>query len=135
MPVYMKVDAIVDKPAARPYPGAGALVTQIRKAYPRGVGLVLIGQATNERVLAGNAGNGIIAILIGLLLPAVQKFDSGATGDLMVLKGALGPTGQIGVVMGDGSVRQVGGATGPVIAFQKVTWESYKEGGVNDTTH
>lgn len=82
-----EVDAIVDKPAARPYPGASALVTQIRKAHPRGVGLVLIGQATNERVLAGNAGNGIIVILIGLLLLVVQKFDAGAAGDLAVLKG------------------------------------------------
>ena len=135
MPIYMKVDGIVDKPNAQPYPGAGALVTQLRKAHPRGVGLVLIGHSSTQRVLTGQAGNGTTAILIGLLLPAVQKFDTGVHGDLLLLKGALGPTGQIGVLMGDGSVRQIGGATGPVVAYQKVTWENYREGGVNDTTY
>ena len=43
MTVWMKVDAIVDKPATRPYPGASAWATQIHQACPRGVGLVLIG--------------------------------------------------------------------------------------------
>ena len=133
MPIYMKVDGIVDRAGTQPYPGAMALVTQVRKLHPRGVGFVLIGQSQKPKFRAGKADNGIIAILIGLQQPAVQSFDVGSHGDVSLLKGALAPTGRIGVLMGDGSVRPIAGATGPAITFDKFDW-SYREGGVNDTT-
>jgi hypothetical protein len=133
MPIYMKVDGIFSKPGAQPYPGANALVDRVRKAFPRGVGMLVIGESSKEMVRSGKTSGGTNAILIGLLLPAVRKFDSGAHADMALLKGALGPTGQIGVLMGDGSVRPVAGAAGPGIGCDKFDW-SYREGGVNDTT-
>ena len=51
------------------------------------------------------APNGIIAILIGLLLPAVQRLDSS---DLASLETALKSGGTLGFVMADGSVREAG---------------------------
>ncbi len=122
MPIYMKVDGIMSKPGAQQYPGANAFVSQIRAAHPRGVGMILVGESSKELIRSGQSRNGIIAILIGLLLPAVQKFDSGAHGDLSMLKGALGPAGQIGLLMGDGSVRTIGGSSGPSMVFHTITW-------------
>ncbi len=124
MPIYMKVDGILEKPGVRAYAGATALAAEVRKAFPRGVGLVLIGQSSKERMLTGTTDKGIIAVLIGLLLPAVQKFEAGGHGDMALLKGALGPTGQIAVVMGDGSVKPIGGASGQALGnFGSISWQ------------
>ena len=52
---------------------------------------------------------GIIAILIGLLLPAVQKLALPGSPDILSLRGNLSANGKIGLVTADGSVRQVDG--------------------------
>ncbi len=44
-------------------------------------------------------------MLIGLLLPAVQRMEKPGASDLQLLRGVLPPDGGIGIVMGDGSVR------------------------------
>ena len=50
---------------------------------------------------------GIIAILIGLLLTAVQKITDGTSNSLRGLESALKPGGGVWFVMCDGSVRNV----------------------------
>ena len=119
MPIYMQVDGIKGV-AMKPYAGAAALVTEVRKVHPRGVDQVLIGQAARPGFAIVKDKQGIIAILIGLLLSAVQKIDAQGSADLQLLRGAAKPTGSVNVVMGDGSVRTLLGSR-PVSSA--IEWE------------
>ena len=84
----------------------GTLVQQIRSRHPGGVNFILIGLASGNSFKTMPGTVGIIAVLIGLLLPAVQKVVAANSADMRLLQSAVKPGGTIGFVMGDGSVRE-----------------------------
>lgn len=85
------------------------MVPQLRSKYPSGVDAVLIGLAFNPGYKLAPQAGGIIALLIGLLVPAVQRLAEPNSSDLLALKPQLKPRGNIGIAMGDGSVRNLAG--------------------------
>lgn len=83
---------------------AREICQQIVSYKPMGgkIMLVIVMPATTPgwRMLTGRTPeNGIIAILIGLLLPAVQKIASDPSGDRAQLKSLLAPNGSFGINM------------------------------------
>lgn len=97
-------------PLAHPAHNFMAMVQDVRRAHPRGVGLALIGLAPSPAYKLVRAPNGIIAILIGLLLPAVQRLVSPGNPELAMLKGAIDPAqGSISVLLADGKLSPVAG--------------------------
>ncbi len=108
---YMKFDGI-KKPGSSfeeitwtVYGGAGDMVKSVSRSHPQGVDGILVGllKVPGYHITVGS--NGIIAILIGLLLPAVKGVAANNSPELRTLSAALKPQGQIAFAMGDGSVR------------------------------
>ena len=121
--MYMKIDGI-KAVTLTPYAGAAALVTVVRKTQPRGVDQMLIGQAAKPGYAIVKNRQGIIAILIGLLQPSVQKLEAPGSSDLQLLRGAVKPTGAAGIMMGDGSVRHLFGPRQITLNYDWVDWNS-----------
>ena len=113
MPIYMKIDGIKSV-TMKPYAGAASLVTEVRKTHPRGVDQILIGEAAKPGFAIVKDKQGIIAILIGLLQPSVQKLEVTGSSDVQLLRGAAKPTGGVNILLGDGSVRLLAGAKLPL---------------------
>ena len=110
MAIYMNYTVGYTGAGSLPYTSAAAMVARVREIHPRGVDQMVIAESSRPFIRMVKTDRGIIAILIGLLLPAVQKLDSSSPSDLQVLKGALGVGGKIGFQLADGSVRPAPGS-------------------------
>lgn len=91
-----------------PFAGMADFAATLRRRHPEGVHGVLIGlhAVPQQQSVAGSDGSQ--GVLIGLLLPAVQRLVEPASSDLMLLASALRRGGWIGVRLADGSVRPLG---------------------------
>lgn len=84
------------------YPGPDKLVRNVREAQPKGVHAILIGSRRVPGYRFTVDTNGVTVILLGMLLPAVQKAREPRSAERKLLAGMLVPGGEIGFGMNDG---------------------------------
>jgi len=98
--------------SVRPLTSVESAVYEIRRSHPGGCDHILIGHSRVQGMKITQDSGGIIAVLIGLLLPAIETLTDGTSNTVAFLETALRPGGTVGFVMADGTVRNVHGQVG-----------------------
>lgn len=91
-----------------PFAGMAEFAAGVRRRHPAGVHGILIGVHPVPRQQGVVGSDGSQGVLIGLLLPAVQRLLEPASSDRLLLASALRLGGWIGMRLADGSVRALG---------------------------
>lgn len=92
----------------QPFASMAEFVAAVRRSQPAGVHGILIGLHPLPRQQPVAGKDGTVGILIGLLLPAVQRLIEPGSSELVLLAGALRQGGWLGFVGADGSFQPLG---------------------------